>query len=342
MSYVFENTEKTKEKASDYETFAALFMLGTYSRKNKVEYILIDSFNDVSAANKDISEIYDIQSKGYKQISLGNIGRFLYTLLKNYQTDFPFKEFILFLETIDSKYINTPTKVLHFSDFKNKFHKNIINGLYKEIQKRETIEITDLLKKQITEFLSLVTFVINPSTKSEAVINLIPIKKPIKSVDDFYISIFNEIRDIQSAKKNICIENKSINIPSEVLQFEKHITKKEINTLLINRIIGVNLFQEKNIPTFLIKYFNFIKLDTVAYEDFILDSCSELSIMFFNKNNKRNIWILLFFVIDIIDDNPNKDINDLLKMIDEVKINKAGISINTVAYLISRIKEGKQ
>ncbi len=342
MSYFFKNTERTREKASDYETFAALFMLGTYSRKNKVEYILIDSFNDISAANKDISEIYDIQSKGYKQISLGNIGRFLYTLLKNYQTDFPFKEFILFLETIDSKYINTDTRILHFSDFKNEYHKNIINGLYKEIQKREKIEINDLLKKQIDNFLRLVIFVINPSTKAEAVINLIPIKKPANSIDDFYISIFNEIRDMQSAKKNICIENKTVNLPSEILQFEKHITKKEINTLLINRIIGVNLFQEKNIPTSLIQYFNFIKLDMNAYEDFILDSCSELSIMFFNKNNKRNIWILFFFVIDIIDNNPNKDINDLLKMIDKVKIDRAGISIKTVAYLISRIKEGKK
>ena len=94
MGYTFKNTEKTKEKASDFETFAALYMLGTYSRKNKIEYILIDSFNDVSAADKKISEIYDIQSKGYREVSLGNIGRFLYTGIVNISSVPKYPKFI--------------------------------------------------------------------------------------------------------------------------------------------------------------------------------------------------------------------------------------------------------
>ena len=341
MGYTFKNTEKTKEKASDFETFAALYMLGTYSRKNKIEYILIDSFNDVSAADKNISEIYDIQSKGYREVSLGNIGRFLYTLLKNYQEDFPFKEFILYLETLDSKYLNSETKVLHFSDFKESYHDNIKNGLYKEVEKRDKIQIDESYKNVIDTFLSFVTFVINPTTKVESIINLMPIKKPVKSSDEFYISIFNDIRDLQSSKKNICIEGKSIENASDVLQFEKHISKKQINTLLINRIIGVDLFQEKNIPVYLMNYFKIIKLDTDYFEDFIQDCCSELSVMFFNKNNKRNIWVLLFLVIDTIENNSSDNVYDILEKIDKTKIEKAGISEKTVAYLISRIKEGR-
>lgn len=342
MGYTFKNTEKTKEKASDFETFAALYMLGTYSRKNKIEYILIDSFNDVSAADKKVSEIYDIQSKGYREISLGNIGRFLYTLFKNYQVDFPFKEFILYLETVDSKYLNSESRVLHFSDFKENYHDNIKNGLYKEVEKREKIQIDQSYKNVIDTFLSLVTFVINPTTKVESILYLMPIRKPIKSSDEFYISIFNEIRDLQSSKKNVYIEGKTIETAADVLQFNKHISKKEINTMLINRIIGVDLFQDKNIPVYLIKYFEIIGLDTDYYEDFIQDCCSELSVMFFNKNNKRNIWIFLFLVINTIENNSDDDVYGILKKIDKQKMEKAGISEKTVAYLISRIKEGRK
>ena len=40
-----------------------------------------------------------------------------YTLYKNYQTDFPFKEFILFLETINFDYLNNNLKVFSFFNF---------------------------------------------------------------------------------------------------------------------------------------------------------------------------------------------------------------------------------
>ena len=37
MGYTFTNTEKTKKKGSEYETFAALYMLGLYPQKEKKE-----------------------------------------------------------------------------------------------------------------------------------------------------------------------------------------------------------------------------------------------------------------------------------------------------------------
>lgn len=117
MSYTFTNSEKTKQKGSEYETFAALYMFGVYPHKTKMQYILVDSFNDVSTADDKISEIYDIQSKGYEKNSQGQIGRFLFTLYKNYQSDFPFKEFLLFLETIDSSYLIKQKNIFSFSNF---------------------------------------------------------------------------------------------------------------------------------------------------------------------------------------------------------------------------------
>src|SRR5574344_2245486 len=101
-TYTFPNTEKTKGKASDYETYSALYMIGFHKDKDKIDYILVDCFNDVSCVDKGVNRIYDIQSKGYAKCSPKQAGAFLYTLYKNYQKDYPFVEYILFLETFDS------------------------------------------------------------------------------------------------------------------------------------------------------------------------------------------------------------------------------------------------
>lgn len=75
MGYTFSNTEKTKKKGSEYETFAALYMLGVYPQKNKMQYILIDSFNDVSTATANI--IDDLFTKNKENFS-GSEGQIFY------------------------------------------------------------------------------------------------------------------------------------------------------------------------------------------------------------------------------------------------------------------------
>lgn len=340
MGYTFSNTEKTKKKGSEYETFAALFMLGLYPQKNKMQYILIDSFNDVSTATANISEIYDIQSKGYKKVFQGEIGSFLYTLYKNYQTDFPFKEFILFLETINPEYLVNDLRIFDFSNFIKSDADKIKKGLHKEIERREKVVINDEIKKDIETFLGRVIFVINQTSKEEAVKNLLPINVKKTFPDLFYISIFDEIRDIQSSLKNINIESETIINSEEVLKFNKHITKKELDTLLINRVVGVGLFQD-NIPFSFFKYID-KNNRTDEIEDTVLNCNKELSLMFFNKNNKKNVWKLCFKIVEVINNNPNSNYEDIFKLLPEEMYLNANISKDSTIYLISRIQDGRK
>lgn len=340
MGYTFSNTEKTKKKASEYETYAALYMLGVYPQKEKMEYILVDSFNDVSSATANINEIYDVQSKGYKSVSQEQIGRFLYTLFKNYQTDFPFKEFIIFLETIDTKFLINASKVFSFSNFNDNDKERVKKGLHKEIAKRDKISFDENLEKQIDSFLSNVVFVINQFTKQDAVKKLIPIKNTTTFPDTFYISIFDEIRDKQSSLKNIFIENFEIEYPSEVLKFNKHISRRELNGLLINRVIGCELFKN-NLPFGFLPYLQTIHPNE-DLEDIIQKCNSELALMFFDKNNKRNIWKLCFHIIDLIYSNPKNKSEEILHLLKPDLLIKAKISEESAIYLISRIQEGQK
>lgn len=340
MGYTFTNTERTKKKGAEYETFAALYMLGLYPQKEKMEYILVDSFNDVSTATPNITDIYDIQSKGYKSVSQGQIGRFLYTLYKNYQTDFPFKEFILFLETMNFDYLNNNLKVFSFSNFTDNNQKKIKTGLYKEIEEREKITLNDSNIKHIDSFLDKVIFVVNQTTKEDAIKKLLPISAKKTFPDAFYISIFDEIRDKQSSLKNINIENETITTAEEVLKFNKHITKKELDVLLINRVIGVELFQD-NIPT---SFFKYIKENnrTEEMEDAILKCNEELTLMLFDKNNKNNVWKLCFKIVEVVNNNSNSNYDDIFKVIPEKMYLNAKISKDSTIYLISRIQEGRR
>ncbi|MBQ5907140.1 MAG: hypothetical protein IIW80_03690 [Treponema sp.] len=340
MGYTFTNTEKTKKKGSEYETFAALYMLGLYPQKEKMEYILVDSFNDVSTANPNITEIYDIQSKGYKSVSQGQIGRFLYTLYKNYLTNFPFKEFILFLETIDYDFLSNNLKVFSFSNFKENNQERIKTGLYKEIKDREQIALEDLDIQEIKSFLDKVVFVVNQTTKEETIKKLLPINAKKTFTDAFYISIFDEIRDKQSSLKNINIENETITTPEEVLRFNKHITKKELDALLINRVIGVELFQN-NIPLSFFKYIN-ENSRTNEMEDAVLKCNEELALMLFDKNNKNNVWKLCFRIVELLNNNSIKNYEDIFNRIPEKMYLNAKISKDSTIYLISRIQEGKK
>lgn len=338
MGYTFTNTEKTKKKGSEYETFAALYMLGLYPQKEKMEYILVDSFNDVSTATPNITEIYDIQSKGYKTISPGQIGRFLYTLYKNYQTDFPFKEFILFLETINFDYLNNNLKVFSFFNFTESNQKKIKSGLYKEIEEREKITLINSNIKQIDSFLDKVIFVVNQTKKEDAIKKLLPISVKKTFSDAFYISIFDEIRDKQSSLKNINIENKTITNAEDILKFNKHITKKELDALLINRIIGVELFQN-NIPFGFLSYIQTTHPNE-DIEDLIQECNSELTVMFFNKNNKKDIWKLCFHIIDLVANNIESKSAEILNLVKSEFLTKARISKISALYLISRVQEG--
>lgn len=104
--------------------------------------------------------------------------------------------------------------------------------------------------------------------------------------------------------------------------------------------MGVELFQD-NIPLTFYPYLQRKKIiDPDAIEDIIIECNKELSLMYFNKNNRKNVWKLIFLLIDKIHQNVEKNSEDILKLIPKELLVNVSLSEESVVYLISRIQEG--
>jgi hypothetical protein len=147
------------------------------------------------------------------------------------------------------------------------------------------------IRHQIDSFLDVVTFVVDCWDKEKYVENLVSFKDKDLKTKEFYLAIFEEIRSVQNNKKNISIHKNKINQISEVLNYKKHLSTREIKLLVINRLIGVDLFTHKSIP------FGFLPeirdLDDSTSKDIILESKSKICRAIFDKNGKIDFWKFL-------------------------------------------------
>ena len=97
MSYTVKSSEKTKKTGSDYETKALLYLMNFRSDSDEIHYFVVDFFNDLTGMDRMASDLWDLQSKGAKNVSPKVIGQELVTLFKNYLSDIEFKTYILFM-----------------------------------------------------------------------------------------------------------------------------------------------------------------------------------------------------------------------------------------------------
>jgi hypothetical protein len=157
--------------------------------------------------------------------------------------------------------------------------------------------------------------------------------------EELYESIFNEIRDVQSSKKNSYIENKSIDHPREVLEFDRHITKNEINTLLISRLIGVEVFSSPGIP---IPFLDEVReMDTESIEDLKQECNQNLSRAFFDKNGCATFWKVSEFIILHLRSNPTHNLYEIYDALcTSIKITTNYLTRETVLYMISLVMSG--
>ena len=292
--YKFENTEKNLETATEFETRGFLFLLSF--DKNDIQVIFVDCFNDVSAVNSKHDTILDLQSKGISNLYPKDIGRALYTLFKNYKSHLNFSSFYLLVPIIKSDYlVDSTLEKFGFDNFKN-CKPNIKKGLIEEFEKRTTLKFDDVLNEDLQKFLSIINFVIDSRPKADVVKDLIRFKnKNLKNIN-FYESIFEDVRQKQLVKKTVNIENKKISEINELLKFKKHITRKEIEILLINRIVGVDVFRRNFIP---LTFYQFIQgLDDEDVKD-IIQSCNEkICRAYFDKNSKQAFWKFIESVME--------------------------------------------
>lgn len=338
--YQIVNTEKNNEKASDYETFSLLYLLGIRTDKNEIDLVLIDCFNDVTGADEAVVRLWDVQSKGHKTNRPLQIGEHLVTLYGNFLSSFPFSYFILFLETIGSSYVTDNSKhVFKYSDFTESSKNKIKKGLQREIDRRNSSQFLLSDDSQIDKFLVTVDFVRCTENKISNVKNLIEFKNKEFRKDDFFVDIFNEIRGMQSALKNVNVEGGLLRQPAEVLSLNKFISRNQIVTLLINRLVGIEIFDNLSVPINFVQYVQALEREDI--KDLVQSCNSALSRTFFNKNNKFHVWRLLEFIIKMIIVNPENKIETIFHTIPEnLRKNVPTLDETSTKFFIARVMDG--
>ena len=128
--YQFTTTERNNEKASEYETKAMLYLFGCRQDSRDMDVFIIDCFNDVSGANRDVNRLWDVQSKGVKSLNPKKIGEALVTLFQNYCSDIEFEHYILFIPKLKEMYLNDEDRTyFQIDNFKLQYIDKIKQGL---------------------------------------------------------------------------------------------------------------------------------------------------------------------------------------------------------------------
>jgi len=340
--YKIKNTERNNEKASDFETFSMLYLLGIRSDRDQIDLVLVDCFNDVTGSDDVVSRLWDVQSKGHKSNTPLKIGEHLITLYENYLTAFPFKHLILFLETVASIHVLDSNLVIFgIRNFTDESQDKVKEGLLREFARRNSILVSEIPTDKVDSFLESVEFVLCTKDKIQNIKNLIDFKNKDVRGDDFFIEIFNEIRGLQSKLKNTNVEYSVLNAPSDVLSFRKYITRNQIVTLLVNRLVGIELFSNHGIPIDFIPYVE--GMDREDIKDLIQNCVAAICRTFFDKNNKVNVWRFLEATIKFLMKDSTLGVEEVVGQIPEQALRSVPtLDSTSTRFLVARIKDGLQ
>ncbi|HLP63455.1 hypothetical protein [Flavobacterium sp.] len=326
------------EKASNFETKSLLYLIGQRNDSKDVVYVTFDCFNDVSGLNKKVDKIWDIQSKNEKTLNPKKIGKYFYTLFDNFTSIFSFEDFIFFCPELNSEYkIDSLKTTYNLDNLVDKTFQRIKKGLTEEIERVQGNSKS--YSTSIDDFLKKVLIVEDKSTNNDYIKAVTKFKNTNLKNDDFYTSLFNDLRDIQTAKKNSYIENTTISEIREVLNFRRHLSTKDIETLIISRIIGCEIFKYKSIPI----YFSPILegMDIEDKKDLLQECNSNLSRAFFNKNSNKTFWDICEKIVEYRTTTTDNDVENIyLLLFVDYKFKISYLTKETILYLISIIIEG--
>lgn len=340
MNYTFKNTEINNKKATDFETKSLLYLIGRRKDSKEVEYIAFDCFNDVSGINKNSDKIWDIQSKNEKSLSPKKIGKYFFTLFDNHTSPFCFTEFIFFCPVLKPKYkVDEKINIYGIENIVDDTLIRIKNGLKEEVIRVKGKAIDYSIEQE--NFLKKVIIVEDTELDNEYIKTVTKFKKSEIKSDAFYQSVFQDLRNIQSAKKNSYIENSIISQIKDVLKFNRHLYTKDIEVLIISRIIGCEVFDYKGIPL------NFLPIiDVLDFEDkkdTIQECNSNLSRAFFNKNSNREFWKICEIIIEYLESNGLTDVEMIFNnLFTKYKFRISYLTPITIKYLIAITIDGKQ
>jgi hypothetical protein len=334
--YTFKNTEINNKKASDFETKSLLYLLGMRSDSEEIEIITVDCFNDVTGCNTDFSKLWDVQSKNHSSLPPSKIGESLSTLYENYISTIRFFEYILFIPKLNRDYLVDPSKNIYSYENINERQKN---GIEKKLKEKINGNKSGTTPPLFLDFLSKIFFVEDNKRVSTYIKRISRFKNSKSIPEEIYDRIFLEIRNAQAALKNTYIENEKISDPSEVLKFNRHITKTEINTLLISRLVGIDVFSFPGIP---LSFFDVLTGKDEEERKDLLQECNEnLSRAFFDKNGCKEFWKITETLIKILKERPDDSIFDIYSgLTSGVKVKTEYLTKETLLYMISLVKTG--
>ena len=341
--YKITASELNNEKATEYETKSMLYLMNYYNNRGDVAFFAIDFFNDVTGIDRYARNLYDVQSKGIKDIQPATLGCFLVTLFKNYLSDLNFLDFILFIESVSvsiKKEIGEKT-VFKYSDLSVSAQKSIKESLLKESMEKTYIEDKSLITdEKLNDFLVKVNFVIGNKNTAQYIRDLIKVETDLNIEDSYLKKIFKEIRDCQSSKKNNAVENKIIEKIGDVFAFDKTIDISEIKILVLNRIISKHGTKfDKAMPSCFSSIY--MSVDETVRDDFLEECQDAVFKILLNKGNSDAYWILFGEVFTLIKNNPNDDVDSLYQKIKEKTLNDVTfLDYNSARYFVAMVKEG--
>lgn len=342
MTYIVKSSEKLRHSGAVAETKALLYLMNFRNDSNDIYYFIVDFFNDLTGMNRMATRAWDLQSKGAKNSSPKAMGQELVTLFKNFRSDIEFQHYILFLGGIS----NTVRidQVKNIFDIENVVPKSLVKireGLVEECKEKTYIDDSTITDSEIDLFLEKVLFVVDDKEPSEYVRSIVQIHPGIMPNEETLNAIFNEIRNEQSAKKNInSIENLTIEASDEALNYCRHLTSSEIKLLVLHRIINRNPF-DKGIPeSFLPIYLCFPEEKRKSK----LEDCQlALARALFNKNCADDFWMLFDNVYKAIVAAPSDGVETIFRRLDQGVIEKSlDFDVLSLKFFIANIKDGIQ
>ena len=191
----------------------------------------------------------------------------------------------------------------------------------------------------MSSFLQTVCFVVDTKQPQDYVRAIIQDHSAIIPDDDTLISIFDEIKQKQSSKKDASkVEGVTIDSPDESLSYYRHLTSNEIKMLTLQRILHKNPL-EKGIP---VSFIAIIANSPQKGKEEICDQCqAALCRALFNPNTAQEFWELFESVYRLICNNPDDDVQEIYRKIDgTIKNSIPDFDTLSMKYFIATIKDG--
>lgn len=340
MPYVISSSEKTRHSASEHETKALLFLMNYMEYSSEVYYYIIDVFNDLTGMDRYGEKLWDVQSKASKSNGPKTIGRELVTLYKNYISEFSFDDFILFVGGVTNSFRkDSSINIFRKDNINDKALGSLRKGLIEEALTREYIDNSMVTEDNIELFLDDVLFVVDSQEASVYIKEILKNHENIIPSENVLVSIFNEIRDVQSQKKNTSnIEGYTLTAPDDAVNLHRHLRAGEIKLLCLQRIINRNPMDD-GVPLPFVPIYNRFPKGKEA--DMLLDCKLSLARALFNNNLSDQYWALFEETYLNIVSKPNADVDLIYKEIkSETKNNCPDLDVLSLKYFIAVIKEG--